>query len=156
MSEMRKVYGEADRAGYENWDQLKAFRYDLLRRQVDRDAVMRPYDTEARRDAIEASKSSVQEFHDEALEQGFGKIAVASGAHTATPTAGPGGRAAYEWDSLYTAYKAMTESNGKHPVAKQRLSAELRRFGWETHRTKSKRFALPPLRPSDERVATQV
>ena len=152
--EMGREYGAAERAGYENWSQLKAFRYYLLHRECDRAAARRPYDTEARQEAIQASKSSVQDFTDEVLDRGLAE--VLGHAADGESTKFDDDRVGYSSDAVYQVYREMTLTAGKYPVAKTRLTAELKRWGWSSRKGgKGKRFVLPPVpvRPTSQAVA---
>ena len=142
--EMGREYGAAERAGYENWSQLKAFRYYLLHRECDRAAARRPYDTEARQEAIQASKSSVQDFTDEVLDRGLAD--VLGHAADGESTKFDDDRVGYTSDVVYHRYREMTLASGKYPLAKTRLTAELKRWGWSSRKGgKGRRYVLPPV-----------
>lgn len=139
--EMRRTFGEWD-GRFHLWPQLRAFRYYLLHRPVNRIAVQVPFDTEARRNLLNSSMPSIEEFHGEVVSQGF--VALW---REHMPGCDPeifSGKAVAV-SKIYNLYKKFAGFEGKMSTGLRKASNELRsRFGWTDYRSNSAVCLVPP------------
>jgi hypothetical protein len=153
---MKAVFGEWEEKGLHLWPELQAFRHHLLHLPVDLSQAVRPFETQARREALEVSRTAPEEFSDEAQDRGLMALVNEllledEGDKRPLPFSD-------DWWSVadvYRVFQAYCEAAGRPPLARNRLSKELKRLGWEHRKgAKGARLIRPPV--SDAEIAESV